>query len=634
MATPKIDLEKFNGKNDFNMWKIKMEALLITQGLGDAIEPISKKDRKEVSSSKTPEEAAELDKKAKSIIILSLGDAVIIEVAKEKTIAGLWAKLESIYMTKSLANRLYIKKFTLKMMEGSSLDHHIDEFNKDYFTEYHEFDGGMVMMGNNAMCRVVGISTVKLRLQDGTLLMIKHVRHVPDLKRNLISLGKFDQIGYNIRLQYGDLRVMNGSKTILKGNRKNGVYVLDGEIIAGESGFSGSIKTDNTRLWHLRLGYISEKGLKELKKQGVLGKEKIGNLEWKSLVGNQTGKKVKKLRTDNGLEFYNQQFGSYCVNEGIMRHRRVKFTLQQYELAETMNRTLMEKVGCTLIQSKLPKSLWAEVLMTASYLVNLSPSSALDFKTLFEIWHGKPASYEGLRAIGRSAYAHVRQGKLAPRALKGVFVGYLEGVKGYKIRCTDLNPPKCIISRDVIFNEDELVNKTQLVEVTNPNPKPLEMLEFEVEQLDQRNIEEATSFEDVEDDSGKAQAPQPHVETKLNPQESDYQLTRDRKKRQIKPTKRFGHADLIALALVAAHDIADEEPKTFKEALESSNKKEWLAAMDDEIASLNKNKTWELVKKPVNRRVVGCKWIYKVKECLTQAEPRRFKARLVANGYT
>ena len=149
---------------------------------------------------------------------------------------------------------------------------------KDYFTEYHEFDGGMVMMGNNAMCRVVGISTVKLRLQDGTLLMIKHVRHVPDLKRNLISLGKFDQIGYNIRLQYGDLRVMNGSKTILKGNRKNGVYVLDGEIIAGESGFSGSIKTDNTRLWHLRLGYISEKGLKELKKQGVLGKEKIGNL--------------------------------------------------------------------------------------------------------------------------------------------------------------------------------------------------------------------------------------------------------------------------------------------------------------------------------------------------------------------
>ena len=35
----KVDIEKFTRQNDFNMWKIKMEALLITQGLGDAIDP-------------------------------------------------------------------------------------------------------------------------------------------------------------------------------------------------------------------------------------------------------------------------------------------------------------------------------------------------------------------------------------------------------------------------------------------------------------------------------------------------------------------------------------------------------------------------------------------------------------------
>ena len=51
-----------------------MEALLITQGLNDAIEPFSKKEGKEVSSSKIPKEAMEIDKKAKSIKILSLGD--------------------------------------------------------------------------------------------------------------------------------------------------------------------------------------------------------------------------------------------------------------------------------------------------------------------------------------------------------------------------------------------------------------------------------------------------------------------------------------------------------------------------------------------------------------------------------
>ncbi|KAH9760208.1 hypothetical protein KPL70_000097 [Citrus sinensis] len=109
-----------------------MEALLITQGLKEAIDPIFKLEGGEALSSQTPEQVAEIDKKARSTIILSLGDSVIREVAKEKTIAGLWAKLENLYMTKSLANRLYIKKkmFSLKMIEGASLNEHIDEFNK------------------------------------------------------------------------------------------------------------------------------------------------------------------------------------------------------------------------------------------------------------------------------------------------------------------------------------------------------------------------------------------------------------------------------------------------------------------------------------------------------------------------
>ena len=63
---------------------------------------------------------------------MSLADSVIMEMVKESIIAELLVKLESIYMKKSLKNRLYIKKkmFTLKMIEGTSLDDHLDEFNK------------------------------------------------------------------------------------------------------------------------------------------------------------------------------------------------------------------------------------------------------------------------------------------------------------------------------------------------------------------------------------------------------------------------------------------------------------------------------------------------------------------------
>lgn len=71
-----------------------MEALLITQGFGDALKPVTKKEGKEASSLKTHEQAVDIDKKAKSTIILSLRDSVIKEVAKEKIVAELWAKLD------------------------------------------------------------------------------------------------------------------------------------------------------------------------------------------------------------------------------------------------------------------------------------------------------------------------------------------------------------------------------------------------------------------------------------------------------------------------------------------------------------------------------------------------------------
>ena len=56
--------------------------------------------------------------------------------------------------------------------------------------------------------------------------------------------------------------------------------------------------------------------------------------EWKTLVENQTGKKVKRLRTDNGLEFCSSEFDGFCRDEGIARHHTVRYTPQQNGVAE------------------------------------------------------------------------------------------------------------------------------------------------------------------------------------------------------------------------------------------------------------------------------------------------------------
>nr|GFA51434.1 retrovirus-related Pol polyprotein from transposon TNT 1-94 [Tanacetum cinerariifolium] len=101
--------------------------------------------------------------------------------------------------------------------------------------------------------------------------------------------------------------VINGSRVILSGIRRdNCVYSLDGHAMAGELNASVEEKDSLVLVWHKRLGHISEAGLQVLKKQGLFSKKILafGKFkEWKQLVENQTGRTVKKLKTDNGLEF-------------------------------------------------------------------------------------------------------------------------------------------------------------------------------------------------------------------------------------------------------------------------------------------------------------------------------------------
>ena len=56
--------------------------------------------------------------------------------------------------------------------------------------------------------------------------------------------------------------------------------------------------------------------------------------------------------------------------------------------------------------------------------------------------------------------------------------------------------------------------------------------------------------------------------------------------------------------------------------------------MKEEMTYLKINKTWTLVKKPVDQKLIGCKWIYKINEGVSEAEAARYKAILVAKWFT
>jgi len=104
-----------------------MRALLVQQGL---LKVLSGKGK--LPESMSEDEKEELEMKAHSAIQLYLADEVLRKVADEDTVAGLWLKLESLYMTKSLTNKLYLKQclFTLRMKEGTLIKDHSHELNK------------------------------------------------------------------------------------------------------------------------------------------------------------------------------------------------------------------------------------------------------------------------------------------------------------------------------------------------------------------------------------------------------------------------------------------------------------------------------------------------------------------------
>ena len=127
-------------------------------------------------------------------------------------------------------------------------------------------------------------------------------------------------------------------------------------------------------------------------------------VEWKALVENSFGQKLKTLCTDNGGEYTSAEFTMYLKKQGVRHEFTVPKTPQQNGVAERMNRTLVKVVCSKLLDAKLP---WAEALSIAVHLRNRSPTTAVQGKTPFEAWTKEKPDVGHLKAFGCLCYAHV-----------------------------------------------------------------------------------------------------------------------------------------------------------------------------------------------------------------------------------
>lgn len=591
---------------------------------------------------------------------------------------------------------------------------------RDWFVDLYDNGGTTILLGDDHTVQSQGQGSIRINTHGGTINMLQNVRYVPNLRRNLISTGTLDKLGFKHEGGDGKVRYFKNDKTALRGNLSNGLYVLDGETVLPEN-CNIEKQSDKTTLWHSRLGHISVNNLKILTGKGLIEKEDIKDMqfcehcvmgkakklsfnvgrhrtddvlgylhadlwgspsvtpsisgkqyflsiiddksrkvwvmflktkdetfdkfcEWKDLVENQMSKKVKVLRTDNGLEFCNAKFDEYCKVHGIERHRTCTYTPQQNGVAERMNRTIMEKVRCLLNESGLGEEFWAEAASTATYLINRSPCSAIDHNVPEEIWLDRKPGYKHLRRFGSVAYVYHDQGKLKPRALKGVFLGYPQGTKGYKVWL--LEEEKCVVSRNVVFHEDQVFKDLKPQEeqgakrnfekgessgetvklVVNMNPDVSQA----AGSIDQGGALSESSSETNEENAENEEI---HAEEEAD-ELAGYQLARDRVRRTTVPPARLTDYSMVAFALFTAEDTEIDDPQCFHDAQKSQDWEKWNGAMGEEMDSLTKNRTWDIVDRPVNEKVISCRWLYVKKPGIPGVEPERYKARLVARGFT
>ena len=108
--------------------------------------------------------------------------------------------------------------------------------------------------------------------------------------------------------------------------------------------------------------------------------------------------------------------------------------------------------------AKLPKTFYAEALMTVAYVIYQSPSVPLDGDIPQRVWSGKDVSYRHLRVFGCLAYVHVakdQRGKLDPKSWPCIFLGYNDDEFGYRL--WNLAEKKVIRRWDIVFMEEKTI---------------------------------------------------------------------------------------------------------------------------------------------------------------------------------
>ncbi|GJW37293.1 putative ribonuclease H-like domain-containing protein [Tanacetum coccineum] len=384
--------------------------------------------------------------------------------------------------------------------------------NKDHLDDFEEFKGGSVTFGGSK-----GYITGKGRIKVGNL-EFDSVSFVKELGHfNLFSISQICDKQHKVLFTKTeclvvtpDFKMPDENQILLKVPRQHNMYSFDMKTPGPAKSFACLIAkatSDESKLWHRRLGHINFKNLNKLVKGNLVrglpskvfkndhtcvacqkGKQHrasckaklermiteplhtlhmdlFGPTSVKSInhasyclvitddctrfswvfflatkdetsgilqnfirqIENQLNHRVKIIRSDNGTEFKNRNMLEFCGNKGIKQEYSNARTPQQNEVAERMNRTLIEAARTMLADSLLPTTFWVEAVNTACYIFNRVRVTKPQNKTPYELLFGHKPMISYIKSFG----CHVTildtlsvLGKFDGKLDEGFLVGY------------------------------------------------------------------------------------------------------------------------------------------------------------------------------------------------------------------
>src|SRR5487761_336488 len=384
---------------------------------------------------------------------------------------------------------------------------------------------------------------------------------------------------------------------------------------------------------------------------------------------------IKQLRSDRGGEYTGDAFSAFLAEQGTERRLTTHDTPEHNGVAESLNRRLVERVRALIIQSGLPKDLWAEAAQLVIWLKNQLTTRVLGTTTPHEQLTGHKPNLAGVPEWGQLVWVHNdRASKLEPRATQARWVGY-DGASTHAHRIYWPEKRSVSVERNIRFTADYTTVIASPPPLKSPTPQTPPALPGPSQQAAPAPAaqpppatdsgEEEVEVEDELDEEPPSKSAPRKRKGKAPAQavQPTRQSTRARKPSALARRIEAGEGTADGLdsdsasaaslttplpdssscewaylagfgdVIAAAIQEIEGDPKSVQEARSRSDWPRWKEAMDREIKSLEEAGTWDTVPRPPGKNIVGCKWVFRLKR-KADGSVDKYKACLVTRGFT